>query len=102
MQHFRQEPHHVRGVQPELFGSRGGGEYVRDERTFFRTRAHQSFRARCSCLQTVQLLAHEWLPYQEHSLRVTRWNLSGGTHLAGWPASAAASLSISLLGAAAV
>lgn len=31
-----------------------------------------------------------------YSLRVTRWKRSGGTQCAGWPASAAASPSISL------
>lgn len=35
------------------------------------------------------------------SLRVTRSNLSGGTHVDGWPARAAASLSISLKNATA-
>ena len=83
----RLEPHHTCEVSPEFC--------VRKAVAAPSLSCHQGKSCRLASRPSLPLTALP-PPPTAHSLRVTRWNLSGGTHLAGWPASAAASLSISL------
>jgi hypothetical protein len=66
------------------------------------SRFHNTIAAQPPCMGRSPLAGTQQLPVtlprapSMHSLRVTLWNLSGGTHWQGCPASAAASLSTSL------
>lgn len=83
-QHGRLEGNHIGGVQPELCREEAGGRGCLGEQLHGKPLLpKQHTRAQHSAV---------------HSLRVTRWKRSGGTHLAALPPSAAASLSISLGG----